>query len=140
MLRKVVAIIFGVIVAVVLIMVVETFGHTLYPPPDDLDFTDMDKMAAYVDGLPIGALLFVMAAWVAGTLGGGLLACAIAREQPMVYAFSIAGMVLLGTVFTLTQIHHPIWFSITSVIAILLTAWLTGQVGKTLSRRSSGNS
>lgn len=137
MLRKVVAIIFGVIVAVVLIMIVETFGHTVYPPPADLDFTDMDAMAAYVDALPTGALLFVMAAWVAGTFGGGLLACAIARERPMVYAFSIAGMVLLGTGFTLTQIHHPTWFSVLSIIAILLTAWLTGQAGSTFSQRSN---
>lgn len=130
MLRKVVAIIFGVIVAVVLIMIIESFGHTLYTPPDNLDFTDMEEMSAYVDGLPFGALLFVMAAWITGTLGGGLVACAIARKRHFVYAFSIAGMVLSGTVYTLTQIHHPTWFSVTSIIAILVTAWLTGQIGQ----------
>lgn len=135
MLRKVVAIIFGVIVAVVLIMIVETIGHTLYTPPANLDITDMDAMTAYVDGLPIGALLFVMAAWVTGTFGGGLLACAIARERPTVYAFCIAGMVLLGTVFTLTQVHHPIWFSVTSIIVILLTAVLTARIGRVFSQR-----
>ncbi len=129
MMKNVLAVVLGVVVAVILIMAVETLGHSVYPPPTDLDFTDIDTMAAYVDGLPLGALLFVMLAWLIGTFGGGILACFIVKSRPAVYAAIIGGLVLLGTVINLVSIPHPTWFSITSIVAIIATAWMTGRLG-----------
>lgn len=129
MTRNVFAVVFGIVTAVILIMIVETVGHSVYPPPD-IDFQDMDAMRDYVSDLPIGALLFVMMAWETGTIGGGLVACFIARNRAMVYASIVGGMVLFATVFTLTTIPHPLWFSIASVIAIVVATWITGIIGK----------
>jgi hypothetical protein len=130
MTRNVFAVVFGVVTAVILIMIVETLGHSVYPPASTIDFKDMQAMEEYVDTLPIGALLFVMMAWETGTIGGGLVACFIARNRAMVYASIVGGMVLFGTVFTLTTIPHPLWFSITSVIGIAVATWITGIIGR----------
>jgi len=130
MTRNVFAVVFGVVTAVILIMVIETMGHSVYPPASSIDFQDMQAMATYVDALPIGALLFVMLAWGAGTMGGGLLACFIARNRAMVYASIVGGMVLFATIYTLTTIPHPLWFSLTSVIAIAVATWITGIIGR----------
>lgn len=127
--RKIFAVVLGVIVAVVLIIAVEALSHIVYPLPDSVDANDMEALRAYVMGAPIGALLFVMAAWIAATLIGGLLACRIARETPLVYAAIIGGLVLLGTVINLLSLPHPLWFSITSVLAIIATIFLTGRLG-----------
>jgi hypothetical protein len=129
MTRNVFAVVFGIVLAVLLIMVVETIGHNIYPPPTHIDFTDMEEMTAYLDELPTGALLFVMAAWLTGTIGGGLLACFIARDRPLAFASMVGGIVLFATVYTLVQIPHPMWFSITSVIAICVVSYLTGRLG-----------
>jgi len=129
MIRKIAAVVLGVVLAFVLIIAVESLGHSVYPPPADLDFTDQAAMRAYVDTLPLGALLFVMAAWLAGTFGGGLLAILVAGESPFVNAAIIGGLVLLGTVINLVSIPHPTWFSITSVVAIVATALLTSRIG-----------
>jgi len=129
MLKNVLAVVLGAVVAVILIMIVETIGHSVYPPPQNLDFSDMNSMTDYIDTLPIGALLFVLGAWMTGTLGGGLLACFIAKDRPSVYAAIVGGMILLATLFTLIRIPHPLWFSITSIMAIALTAFLAGRIG-----------
>lgn len=59
----------GVIVAIALVWVVEFAGHSIYPPPADLDLGNSDVMRAYIDTLPLGALLAVAIAWLGMTLG-----------------------------------------------------------------------
>lgn len=132
MMRNVFAVVFGIVLAVILIMAVQTLGHMIYPPPTNIDFTDTTKMAAYIDNLPIGALLFVAGAWLVGTFAGGLLACFISRSRPLAYAAMVGGMVLFATAYTLIQIPHPVWFSIGAVVAIVATSYLTGRVGSLL--------
>lgn len=127
--RKISAVVLGVVVAVVLIIAIEALGHSAYPVPQGLDISNSEAMQAYVMGLPIGALLFVMGAWLVATLAGGLLACFIARETPLVYAAIVGGLVLLGTVINLMSVPHPPWFSITSVLAIIAMIFLTGRLG-----------
>ena len=130
MFRNVLAVVVGIVVAVILILIVETAGHAVYPPPGNLELADRDAMSAYIDAVPTGALLFVMGAWLAGTLGGGVLACFIAKDRPHVYAGAVGGTVLLGTAITLIRIPHPTWFSVISVSAIILTACLAGRIGR----------
>ena len=127
--RKISAVVLGVIVAVVVIITIEALGHAVYPVPEGLDITDTEAMHAYVVGLPIGALLFVMGAWLVATLAGGLLACFIARETPLVYSAIVGGLILLGTIINLMSIPHPSWFSITSVMVIIAMIFVTGRLG-----------
>jgi hypothetical protein len=127
--RKIFAVVLGVVVAVVVIIAIEALGHAVYPVPEGLDITNTEAMQAYVAGLPIGALLFVMGAWLVATLAGGLLACFIARETPLVYSAIVGGLVLLGTIINLISIPHPSWFSITSLLAIIAMIFVTGRLG-----------
>ena len=94
-----------------------------------MDVTDTEAMKTYVMTLPATALLIVMAAWIVATLVGGLLACFIARETPLIYSAIIGGLVLLGTIINLMSLPHPFWFSITSVLAIVATIFITGRIG-----------
>lgn len=129
--RKIFAVVLGVITAVVLIIAIEALGHFLFPLPAGMDVTDTDAMKAYVMTLPVTALLIVMAAWIVATLVGGVLACFVARETPLIYSAIIGGLVLLGTIINLMSLPHPLWFSITSVLAIIATIFITGRIGST---------
>lgn len=131
MFRKISAVVLGVVTAVILIIAIEALGHAVYPPPHDPDVANAEALQAYVMSAPIAALLFVMAAWLTATLFGGLLACFIARETPLVYAAIVGSLVLLGTIINLLSIPHPLWFSITSVLAIIATIFITGRLGST---------
>ena len=125
----------GVIISMVLVWVVEKIGHVVYPPPADLNFADPDAMRDYIETLPLGALLFVAAAWFIGTLGGTCAACAIGTAKPMIFAMVVGGLMLVATVVNLVMIPHPTWFSILGVVGILIAAWL----GTKCERATAGN-
>src|SRR5210317_478602 len=89
----------GVIVAIALVWVVELIGHSIYPTPADLDYGDTDVMRAYIDTLPLGALLVVAIGWFAGSLGGSFVACRLGTARPLIYALVVGGIMLAGAVF-----------------------------------------
>ena len=119
----------GVVVAGLLVWLVEKVGHAVYPPPPDLDFANADAMRAYIDTLPLGALLFVAAAWFIGTLGGTLTACKLGTGRRYIYALVVGGLILVATVVNLVMIPHPMWFSVLAVLVILAGAWLGLKLG-----------
>jgi len=136
MVKKVAAAVLGIIAAGAIVAIVEALGHAVYPIPPDVDFDDPVQFGNYVQRLPIGAFLFVAGAWTLATLGGGLLACFIAKEKPFVYSGIVGGFVLVATVANLMMIPHPLWFSISALIAIAVTTYITGVIAS--SRALSG--
>ena len=132
MVRNIGAGILGIAVAVALVWIVETIGHSIFPTPADLDTGNSDVMRAYIDTLPLGALLSVAAAWFIGSFGGTFAACRIGTARPLIYVLVVGGMMFAGATFNLLLIPHPIWFSILGVVGIFAGTWL----GMTLSRRS----
>jgi hypothetical protein len=137
MIRKIAAIIVGALVAVALIAAVQFLGHEVYPPPTDIDVNDRAAMEVYAASVPTGALLFVGFSWMVGAFGGGMLAIFIARESVATNCLIVGGLVMAGTIMTLISIPHPLWFSITSVIALIATLLLTTKIGTILSTDKS---
>ena len=132
MIRRIAAVVIGTFVAIALIAAVEYLGHQVYPPPSGIDITDPEALKAYAELVPIGALLFVGAAWMIGTFGGGMLATLIAKEAATTNCSIIGGLVLAGTIMTLISIPHPVWFSIASIVAIVATTFVTSKVAACL--------
>ena len=124
MIRNPAAVIAGLVIAFTLIWLIEKVGHTIYPPPADLDFSDPGAVRPYIATLPIFALLFPMFAWFIGTFAGSLAACLIGTARRVVFAGIVGVLVLAGTIANLILIPHPLWFSILSVIGIVVSAWL----------------
>lgn len=122
--KKIAAGVVGILISMGLVWLVEMIGHSVYPPPPDIDFSDADAMRIYVASLPLGALLFVSSAWFIGTLGGTLAACKVGDAQPKVYAMVVGGMMLLATAINLAMIPHPLWFAILGIVGIIAAAWL----------------
>ena len=132
MIKKIAAAVIGIVVAGGIVFAVESLGHTVYPLPADLDMNDPVEFGNYVESLPIGAFIFVAGAWVLGTLGGGLLACFIAGEKPRVYSSIVGGFILVATIANLIMIPHPLWFSISSLVAIAVMTYVTGSIASSI--------
>ena len=120
----------GVITAIALVWIVESAGHAVYPPPPDLDFADPDVMRVYIDSLPVGALLFVAAAWFIGPFGGTFAACRVGSASPLVFVLVVGGLMLIATAVNLLMIPHPMWFSALGIIAVCVGSWLGMLVGR----------
>lgn len=110
MLRKISAVLLGLLVAFGTIMLVEWLGHQVYPPPSDLDFNNPEQLRVYMGTLPLGAFLFVLLGWFLGTLLGGLVACRVAQEHPAVFSCIIGTVILVATIanlVTIDQLRDP---------------------------------
>ena len=59
-------------------------------------------------------------------------ACRVGTAKPQIFAMIVGGLMLAGTAFNLAVIPHPLWFTITGIVAIIVAAWL----GMTLSVKS----
>lgn len=114
----------GALIAVGLVWIIEMTGHTIYPPPPDLDFTDAEAIRLYMSGLSLGAFAFVGGAWFIGTLGGTLVACYVGNAAPRIFAAVVGTLMLVATASNLAIIPHPLWFSITGIAGVIFAAWL----------------
>lgn len=128
MVRKIIAIVAGLAVAVITVMLVQKLGHHLYPPPEGLDPADEAFMREYIANLPWGPLTIVIGSYVLATLAGGWVAAAVAGERPAVFAGIVALLVLAGAVSTMVMFPHPTWFMVTSVAGIIVAALIAARL------------
>ncbi|MCG3120890.1 MAG: hypothetical protein ALAOOOJD_03785 [bacterium] len=127
--RNILAVIAGVILAGIVTYAVQGIGHQVYPPPANLDIKNLEAMKAYVATLPMGALLFVLLAYVLGSFAGGWLAAKIARTSQIHVPLTVGGVQLFFGIINLLMIPHPLWFAIAAVIVFLPAAFLGGKLG-----------
>ena len=139
MVKKISAAVLGVIAAFSIVLAVEALGHIVYPVPPDLDLNDLVAFGNYVQSLPVGALLFPAGAWVLATLGGGFLACFIAKDRPFVYSGIVGGFIFVATVANLMMIPHPMWLSISALAAIAIMTYVTGVIASSRILSSGNN-
>ncbi len=131
MIRDILAALAGIAIAVLIVFIATELNHTVYPPPPQLDFSDPDALRPFIATLPIGAFLLLMGGWVVGTFVGSVIAGRIGTAKPWVYPAIVGGLVFTATVANLLAIPHPLWFSITALIGIVASAWLSTRVAVT---------
>jgi hypothetical protein len=119
MLRKVAAVIAGIIAAVGIFMAFEYLNGKLYLVPPGLDPADHEAMSEYVDSLPSTALWVVLAGWMAGSFICGVLVRVISKSNDMTPAY-LAGLFLMAAgIVDIFLLPHPLWFIVTGVLIFI---------------------
>ena len=130
MIRKIIALLVGLLAAMALVMAIEGIGVELYPLPDGIDTENIDQMRKHVESLPPQALLIVLSAWIVATVGGGLLACIIAKVKPLLFASLIGLVIMGGSIYTMLEIPHPTWFMAAAIAGILMAIFITVRIAR----------
>jgi len=122
MIRGILGTIVGVVAGTAVIMVIEIAGHKLYPFPPGLDPRDNAALSRFMMTAPLGAWLFVLTAYAAGSFTGGAVGMLIGRKGwiggVMGILFTILGLV------GLLMMSHPVWFWVVSLSLYIPCAWL----------------
>lgn len=126
--RSVIGGLVGVLVAFALVAGIEAVGHLVYPVPPGVDFGNAQALEAYVAEQPVGALAFVVAAWVIATFVGGAIAAIVAGRHAVLMAGLVGGAVLAATAANFAMIPHPSWMVVTGIVGIMAAARLAGTV------------
>ena len=125
--RSILAVIVGVLVAFVLIACVEIIGMRVYPPPDGMNAASLESIRAAMARIPLGALLFVLLAYTVGSVAGGWVAARFAPSAKMAHAMTVAALLFGAGLMNLMTIPHPPWFWVTSSLIYWLGAWSGAQ-------------
>ena len=130
MIRKIIALVVGLMAAIALVSAIEGLGYELYPLPDGLDTQNLDQMRKHIESLPPQALLIVLSAWIVATMGGGLLACIISKVKPLLFASLIGLATMSGSIYIMFQIPHPPWFMAAAIAGILMAIFITVRIAR----------
>ena len=126
--RMILGIVAGVVVSSLCVLLVETVGHSLFPPPPSLDVTTPEGRERLFASMPPAAFAFVVSGWFLGTLVGGWVANAIARRA--LAGWVVALLIILGGLWTMATIPHPYWMWVVGPALPLLSAWLAQRLAK----------
>lgn len=116
LIRRILAVVAGLIVAAVVVAGLEAASSVLYPLPEGLDHTDRDAMTAAISRLPTPAFVAVLFAWGLGALAGAWTAARISGVVATGYI--IGALLLAGGVTNLLAIPHPVWMWPGAIVAI----------------------
>ena len=129
--RRVVAVLAGIVVAFVLIAVVDNLGHRLYPLTGMPAVDDRVAMREYIRGMAPGAKAFAVLAWLLAAFCGPYLAARLSRGDGWLAGMVVGGVVLAAVVANLVMLPHPLWMNLAGVLGVPLLAVLaTRAVGR----------
>lgn len=116
--RGIAAILAGLVVAIITVLVTESIGHMIYPPPPGLDISKPEDQAILMDSIPTGAKVAVVVAWFLGSLTGAATAIAIGRK--VLAGWIVALLIGAMGVWTTQMFPHPLWMVVGALFVPLI--------------------
>lgn len=109
MLKNILAVIAGVIAAVIVIFIVEAISNMLFPPASKIDMENPEEVRKMIENAPAGALIVVIIGWAIGSFAGGLVATIISNKNKSTYALIVGTLLMISGIINLMMFTHPIW-------------------------------
>ncbi len=127
--RNLIALLAGTVVAIVGIGLVQVLAHRAYPPPAGVDIRDEAVRETMMLNAPIPALLLVALSYFTGTFFGAWVAARLSADAHARQGYLIGGMMLISGIMNLRAIPHPGWFWAASIASFVVAAYLGAQLG-----------
>ena len=80
MVRSILGIVLGIVLAVVAIFGIQAVAMIVYPMPEGTDMNNPESLKAALAAMPAGAFVLLLVGYAVGTLAGAWLAATIARR------------------------------------------------------------
>lgn len=123
--RTILAVVAGIVLAVLIFMLFEKVNEHLYPIPSHIDSANHEAMSAHVSSLPVASLAILLLGWAIGSLICGLLVGLLVRNAGTTPAY-IAGLFLMSAgIVDIFMFPRPVWFAIGGMI-VFIPATLLG--------------
>jgi uncharacterized protein YacL len=120
MLRKILAVIAGMISGGIGVGIVQTIGHYFYPMPQGMKSDDMEAMKNYVENAPFMALFFVIISYAAGAFVSGFVSTKIANDGKKIYALICGIIFLIQSIYMMSLLPTPLWFWVLGILSWIL--------------------
>jgi hypothetical protein len=139
MIRKILAVVIGLVAGGAFNMAMVTASQAVYPLPEGIDPNDFEAFKAHVEahGMPTGALIMVLVAHAGGSLVSGLVCGLIAMRSWYVAAIGMGILWTCGGITMLMMLPAPTWFAVADIVLYIPAAVLGVWLGGALTGRSS---
>jgi hypothetical protein len=124
MVRSILGIVLGIVLAVVAIFGIQAVAMIVYPMPEGTDMNNPESLKAALAAMPAGAFVLLLVGYAVGTLAGAWLAATIARRAPVVHGLIIGVFFLLGNLINVSRLPHPVWYVVVSIVMFLPLAFV----------------
>ena len=127
--RKILAVIAGLVVGGAVNMGIIMISGSIIPPPEGVDNTTMEGLKAGMHLFQPKHYIFPFLAHALGTFVGALLAAIIAATHKMKFALSIGIFFLVGGIANVIMLPSPTWFTVVDVAgAYIPMSYLAGKL------------
>ena len=116
MLRTLLAVLVGLVAAMLLIFGLESLGMMMFPPPPGMPLETEADLARLVAMSSTGKKAWVVFGWAFASFVGGWLAALISRRHRRIAALAVALFILAGTLMNAMVIPHPMWMNVLGVL------------------------
>lgn len=131
--RTILAVIAGLIIAMLVMLSVEFLSMQVSPPPPGFTLNNEADLARLVEMASPASKALVVLGWALASFLGGWVAARLSRQHRMVAALAIGVLIVIGVVFNTANIPHPLWMT---VLGVLLPMPLTFAAARLASRRA----
>lgn len=119
----------GLAAGICIISAIELISSSFYPLPAELDFSDKISLKEYIQNVPSGSLIFVLAGWALGSFAGGLLSSLISTDKKIKWAIITGTVLFITGLINLATLPHPVWFWIAGLSVFFPLAFAGAKVG-----------
>lgn len=116
MVRRILAVIAGIVVGSIGIWLMERLGHSLYPFPAGMKLDDIEGFKAYVDNLPFMGKFIVILGYALGALLSGFVATKVANNNKPTAAMICGIIFLFFTIYNMVLLPTPAWFWVLGIV------------------------
>ncbi|PQA97516.1 hypothetical protein SAMN05421796_102199 [Chryseobacterium piscicola] len=120
MIRKIFAVVGGMIVGNLIIFLIESISHLLYPLPENVTYENLEAFSKYVQSLPIAAKLIIIAAYAIAAFAAGFVSTKIPKDGKQYYAIICGAILLTAIIWNFSMLPTPIWMWTLGMVAPFL--------------------
>lgn len=130
MVRKILAVIAGLVVANVIIIVVQMVSGMIFGMPQNVSMSDTAAMSDYISGLPATAFLLVAFGYALAYFAGGFIMRKISQWDSLVLPMILGILGTIGWIANLSMLPHPIWVAVLGFFCFIPFALLGHRAAK----------
>ncbi len=113
--KRVLAVLAGLVVGVLVIFLAEAIEMAIFPPPANFNPNDPEQLKALMANAPALSLVLVLIGYFLGAFVGGMVATTIIKGTTWMPALIVGAVLTVLGLINLIAIPHPIWFTISGL-------------------------
>ncbi|PJJ97191.1 hypothetical protein CO641_09240 [Lysobacteraceae bacterium NML91-0213] len=130
MIRTLLAILAGLVVAIALMLAIEALAASLFPLPLDARIAGEEDLARLVAQAPPGKLALVLLGWCLAALTGGWVAARLSVARTGMAALAVGALIVGGVILNVMALPHPAWVIAGGLLLPVPLAWAGGLLAR----------